>query len=857
MGLFALVTTLAPFAALGPAEAAPSGCAAVERNGLYRMIEAPAWAAGGGEITSYSVDPGVSNRLLASNGSVVMETRDGGCSWKEIFAVGLLPSLEIPVSSATASVKSVTVPQGRSDHVYLVVQETLGPIIRPHVVVSRDRGKTWAASDEGLPLATGGVVALEFAPSSPDTGFLLVREPGTGGETLYATTDAGATWQVRSGRGEPSISSGMAVDPKDSDLLWFWGVDLRHSTDGGRTKALVNRLAPPVPLFDIHRPSTAPARIFAYQGETQDFMRSDDGGQTWWPEGTPLGSALSVTHAPATGQLVMSVHNALFRFVEPSYWIEITPEGVEEIDLYDLQADATARPLVYGNGGTYLASYSGLNFEVRLPDVGVDPFPPIDPTGAHLSPPEKTLALPPGGRREVPYKLTLPKHPTSLDVFFLVDTSKSMESTINGLRHGMNQIVEELAASRVKTRFGVGSFKDYPIPGFGEPQAGDYPYRLDRALGPADESFTAALEGLSSSGGGDRPESQLTGVYQAVTGAGDPGFVEEGQGAGYDKNAVSVIVHMTDDGFHDLPGHPSPSMDAVATALRAEKVFHIGLAVWGQNGNVPAVRDLSTLSERSDSIAPTDVDCNGDGTADILEGQPLMCEIRDEVRTGVLNLAPAIIATVKSVTREVPVELEAVGSKGLVESVSPAVYPRIDTIEASGLDFGVTFNCPRRNERTTDEITLRARVLDVLVATAQVDIVCRPFIGPLKPKPEEPRLIPPPALPVAPAQAFVVVPPAPPAPIPETMPGTQPNSQPQGAMAEQEQEQTQLAYVHAGGLLQTEVEEELAFSDYSTRARRGVPPAALYTTAGLMALAYSMLSVARARTQTALQRIRR
>ncbi|HEX2058390.1 MAG TPA: hypothetical protein VHI71_08475, partial [Actinomycetota bacterium] len=108
--------------------------------------------------------------------------------------------------------------------------------------------------------------------------------------------------------------------------------------------------------------------------------------------------------------------------------------------------------------------------------------------------------------------------------------------------------------------------------------------------------------------------------------------------------------------------------------------------------------------------------------------------------------------------------------------------------------------------------------------------------------------------------AIVVVPPAPPAPIPEPIPGTQPNAQAQGAMADQEQEQTQLAYVHAAAWraqLAEEVAEELALSDQSQRGRKSVPPAALYATASLMALAYAFLSVARNRTQTALQRARR
>lgn len=852
----ALLTTLAPFAHA----AAAQGCENVDAGRFYDMILAPEWGAGSGTITAYAVDPRNPERLLATNGASVMETTDGGCSWEEVFAVGLLPSLDVPVSSLNATVELIAIPQGDSDLAYLVVEEKAGPVSRPHVIVSRDRGETWKAADNGLPPLSGEAVTIETAPSDSDVAYLLVREAAAGTDQVLATTNGGASWQERS-RGE-GLSTGMAIDPLDTENVWFYGATgLFHSTDGGVTRALENRLAPPIPFFDVHHVRGKPARMMAYQGETQDFMRSDDGGTTWYPEGTPQGAAISLTHAPATGQMVMSVHNAVFRFVEPSFWIDITPVGVEEIDLQDLQADATSDPSVFGNAGGYIARYTGLDFTVELPDVKDDPLPPIDTTGASLTPPKKTLEMPPGSTRKVPYKLTLPEHPTGLDVFFLVDVSDSMDSTIAGLREGMNEIVEELGKSKIDVQFGVGSFKDYPIPGYGDPVAGDYPYRLDRAIGPADPSFTAALETLTSSGGGDLPESQLTGVYQAATGEGEPGFIDPGQGAGFRADALPVIVHMTDAAFQQSPAHPSPTLDAVASTLENKGIYHIGLAVWGKSGNLNAIRDLTALSLASESMAPTPVDCNGDGTDDIAAGAPLVCDIREEARAGVMNLAPAIVATVKAVSREVPVELEATGGGRILGSVTPEIYPSIDTIEAAALQFDVTFNCPKLRRRTTEEVTLEAKVLDVPVASAEVDVVCKaaPAVVLVKPKEKKP---PPPAVPPppGPAPSAVLVPPAPPAPIPEPIPGTQTNAQAQGAMADQEQEQTQLAYVHAAAWkaeVEQELAEELAMSDQGERGRRGVPPAAVYATASLMALAYAFMSVSRTRVRTAVERVRR
>jgi hypothetical protein len=854
VGLMALLTLLAPFAG---ASAGPA-CKAVRKAGFYDVIQAPDWPAGPAPIKTYAVDPARPDRLLVSNGAVVMETTDGGCSWEQVFAIALLPSLDMPISSANATVELLAIPQGASDVAYAVVEEAAGPVVRPHVLRSRDGGDTWETADTGLPPLSGPAVAIKPLPGHPQTVHLLLGDAATNEDAFYASTNGGASWQRRSGQGN-FPSADFVVDPLNPQSVWFWGATgLHHSANGGQTRALENRIAPPVPLFDLHHARGKRARLMAYMGETQDFIRSDDGGSTWYPEGTPLGSAIDMTHAPATGQMVMSVHNGLFRFEEPSYWIEITPPDIEEIDLVDLKADATAAPSVFGNAGDYLLRYRGLSFEVDLPDVDVDPLPPIDITGASLTPPKKRLEMKPGSQRSVPYHLTLPEHPTGLDVFFLVDVSDSMDSTINGLREGMNEIVEELGKSKIDVQFGLGSFKDYPIPGYGDPRGGDYPYRLDRAVGPADESFTEALETLQSSGGGDLPESQLTAVYQAATGAGDPGFVPAGQGAGFRQEALSVIVHMTDEAFNNSPAHPSPPLTQVADVLANDEIKHIGLAVWGQNGNTRAVRDLTALSDLAQSHAPTDVDCDGDGSPDIAAGEPLVCDVRQETRVGVMNLAPAIVATVKAVTREVPVELEATGGGDILESVTPEIYPSIDTVTAAGLDFDVTFNCPRLKKRTTEQVTLQAKVLGVPVASAEVDIVCRavPAAVALKPKEKKPApvIVPPP---VAPAAAFAVAPPAPPAPIPEPIPAQQPNAQAQGAMAEQEQEQTQLAFVHAG-LWQVEAaEEELALADYSQRGRRGVPPVALYGAAGLMAAGYAFACAMRNRTQPAYQRVRR
>jgi len=51
-------------------------------------------------------------------------------------------------------------------------------------------------------------------------------------------------------------------------------------------------------------------------------------------------------------------------------------------------------------------------------------------------------------------------------------------------------------------------------------------------------------------------------------------------------------------------------MEDVANLVRNKGVIHIGLAVWGQNGNTRAVRDLTAFGDGSGSYAPAPVDCD-------------------------------------------------------------------------------------------------------------------------------------------------------------------------------------------------------------------------------------------------------
>ncbi|HWL65998.1 MAG TPA: hypothetical protein VNP73_08490, partial [Actinomycetota bacterium] len=556
-----------PFAAARGFAAPP--CPGVSTEGAWTTISAPDFPAGATAIASYAVDPNRPTVIFASNGTHVVRSSDGGCKWTAVFALELIPTLDRQVSSANTSIKDIVIPEGKSS-VYLTLEEKVGPVVRPHIAVSDDSGVNWQLNNTGLTPASGGILSLVAAPSNARVMYLLLRSNPVGAENaLYASTDGGATWEQRSEAADGS--SNLAVDPLAPDDLWLWGGRLMESKDGGRTRA-IHTETHNVSMADVsHTPGT-PARVMGYEPETQTMVIVTDGSSTWTRIFGPQTFSHSMTNTGGGPfDVVVAGNGGVFQMVAPEFWVAIDPPN--QPDIYDLQSTRVGPPLVFG----YAPETNELvRYEAQKVDV--DPFTTVSDgivaSTTELSPKRKTVKLKPGESRTVRYNLGLPPHPTPLDVFFLVDTSNSMESTINGLREGMQQVIDELEDSRMDVHFGVGEFKDYPIPGFGNPEAGDFPYRLNRSIGPAGPELAEALEKLEASGGGADPrESQLTGLYQAATGDGEPGFVPAGQDAGFRPAALKVIVHITDAAFHTDPAHPSPPWATVVDALTTKGIL--------------------------------------------------------------------------------------------------------------------------------------------------------------------------------------------------------------------------------------------------------------------------------------------
>ena len=109
---------------------------------------------------------------------------------------------------------------------------------------SIDGGDTWTKLTEGLPKDDVGRIGLDVSRSSPNVVYATIetKVTGTGAATgntegsVYRSDDYGASWQkMGTGFSYPWYMGQIRVDPTNPDRVYFMGVPLQVSTDGGRT----------------------------------------------------------------------------------------------------------------------------------------------------------------------------------------------------------------------------------------------------------------------------------------------------------------------------------------------------------------------------------------------------------------------------------------------------------------------------------------------------------------------------------------------------------------------------------------------------------------------------------------------
>ncbi|MBP6184064.1 MAG: hypothetical protein KA479_03930 [Saprospiraceae bacterium] len=103
-----------------------------------------------------------------------------------------------------------------------------------------DGGKNWQKLEgNGLPPRPYGRIAVEVAPSAPDTVYATIEAKAKEDKGMYRSFDAGATWKKVSSDFNtyvrPFYFSRITVDPKDPMKVYKCGLNLIISDNGGET----------------------------------------------------------------------------------------------------------------------------------------------------------------------------------------------------------------------------------------------------------------------------------------------------------------------------------------------------------------------------------------------------------------------------------------------------------------------------------------------------------------------------------------------------------------------------------------------------------------------------------------------
>ncbi len=379
-----------------------------------------------------------------------------------------------------------------------------------------------------------------------------------------------------------------------------------------------------------------------------------------------------------------------------------------------------------------------------------------DPTDRNstISPNDFFVVLPHGD----PSKVRPLRFGTSIqkaDVFFLIDTTGSMQAAIDDVESSMMRIAISVGELVPDVHFGVGSYEDFPIDpyggeGFGtrNPDRLDRPFHLEQEITGDLERVNAALN-LIADGGGDWPESGIEALFQTATGAGvtfEGGSVpahscpqvpdEPAPRRGYPcfrPGALPIIAVVTDADLH--VGPIEPPYEGIPTAATYEQTIaalnEIGARVVGIN-LATARNDLRPIS-----VATGTVDAWGRPL--VYTGVPSMTS--EQIVHGIASLVggtpqdvSTLVESIEGVNPDnfdaalfirtiVPVEGYRDGVAGANSGVS---YARKDettfyeVIPGTMVDFSVEFRNDVRRPVTTAEV-FQARIIVMGNQVARLD----------------------------------------------------------------------------------------------------------------------------------------
>ncbi len=259
---------------------------ALEANGdVFESDGSTAWRYQWGSIP----DPGkcgVNTIAATTDGAVAYVTSASAATVGDPQAPAVCPLLWSSVHGTLQPVPAGELPRDdRGDGPGLLVAPGGTVYIwKQYLVVAKstDSGATWSR----VPLPSKEVQDVVLDPSRPGHLWVDLRSGTPTRLHIYASTDAGDSWQEVPTVGTPIATQPMplpmAVDPRSNAALWV-GTNhgLYHTVDAGKTWVHVGGGLPPALFVDGLAVSPFDTRIILAWREGTGLFSSADGGRTW------------------------------------------------------------------------------------------------------------------------------------------------------------------------------------------------------------------------------------------------------------------------------------------------------------------------------------------------------------------------------------------------------------------------------------------------------------------------------------------------------------------------------------------------------------------------------------------------
>jgi photosystem II stability/assembly factor-like uncharacterized protein len=216
------------------------------------------------------------------------------------------------------------------------------------VYMSTDRGETWCAlnPEVAAPPTCAGVsglpvqetfdhveISIHQPPSAADATLYAIfgncpdpiatqneeecsHSSGAGNPAIYRSTDGGITWELMNAAAPGSYcryTHVLTIHPFDPDTVFFGGVELHRSSDGGETFGLIGCPCYHPDIQAIVIPEEL-LGLAVYMATDGGFYVSDDGGATFrsYNDGLQIGGFQSIASSPLTSTVIGGMQDNSF-----------------------------------------------------------------------------------------------------------------------------------------------------------------------------------------------------------------------------------------------------------------------------------------------------------------------------------------------------------------------------------------------------------------------------------------------------------------------------------------------------------------------------------------------------------------